>query len=398
MAVINIEEPNKPGLAWLRGALGFRPFFLLAGVVVVLFVPLWLWLLPTAGNPSLYYPDGLNWHRHEMLFGFAAAVIAGFLLTAVHNWTNLPTPTGWPLLGLVILWLAGRWLPFTPLPGLVIAVVDLLFTLILALLLAWPIVRAKQLNNQIFPLILLLLTGANAMVHLEILGVTRNTATTGIMAALLLSTWVVVVMGGRVIPFFIERATQGFERKSWKSIEWLSLATMVLLLVAVFLDLPGGFQAICAFAAALVHLIRLAGWYTHQLWKTPLIWVLWLGYLWMVIGFALHGLALFQQLPMTLAIHAYTVGGLGVLTLGMMARVAIGHTGRMMQLTSVSMVWAFVLVNLAALVRVFLPLVMMKSYIITVMIAGTLWVAGFLIFVIIYWPILTQPRIDNRPG
>ncbi len=392
---MQIDFPQQPVTGYTPFALGFRPFFLAAGLFVILFFPFWLGLLWQGEIISPYYQDSISWHRHEMLFGYTMAVIAGFLLTAVKNWTNLPTPSGLPLALLVALWLAARIAPLTPLPGYVIATLDILFAPILAIAIFIPTWRARQLHNQFFAVILLLIAAANLAIHLELNGITEGIRYPTEQLAPLLMLWILIIMAGRVIPFFIERATQGFERRSWKWIEQLSPISLLLLMGSILL-LPETIWMTALFAT-IIHGIRLSGWYTHQLWREPLIWVLWLGYLWLVLGFGLHALATLGLFPLSSAVHAYYIGALGVLSLGMMARVAIGHSGRMMQLTHRSMAYAFALVNLAALIRIFGPLLPWENHW-PLGIAGTLWLAAFIIFTWVYAPILMKARIDGRPG
>ncbi len=393
---MQIEHSHDPITGYTPFALGFRPFFWAAGVWALIVFPFWLSQLGQTWLISPYYADNIAWHRHEMLFGYVMAVIAGFLLTAVKNWTHQPTPSGTPLALLFLLWLAARIAPLFELPTLITATLDLLFVPLLAWLIALPIWRSRQHNNQVFPLLLLLIGGANLFIHLGMLGVIETDIQRNNTIAALLMLWILVIMAGRVVPFFIERATQDFKRKSWRMIEFLSPATLALLIFAQLTPNPT-FISLAALFAAVVHLIRLMGWYTHQLWREPLIWVLWLGYLWLVIGFALHALALHGVMPLSWALHAYFTGALGVLSLGMMARVAVGHTGREMRLPHSAMIYAFVLINLAALIRVFAPLLPL-SYNWPIGFATAAWCLSFLIFIWFYTPILLKARIDGRPG
>ncbi len=393
---MQIERPQAPITGYTPFALGFRPFFWAAGVLALLIFPFWLSHLWQAIPISHYYGDNISWHRHEMLHGYVMAVIAGFLLTAVKNWTNQPTPSGTPLALLFLLWLAARIAPLFGLPPLLIAVLDLLFAPLVALAIAIPIWRVRQHNNQIFPLILLFIAAANLATHLNLLGFIETDPLHSSTLSPLLMIWILIIMAGRVIPFFIERATTGFERKSWRTIEILSPVTLLLLIAAQF-STSTTLITLAALLAAVVHAVRLMGWYTHQLWREPLIWILWLGYLWLVVGFVLHALAMQGVLPLSSALHAYFAGALGVLTLGMMARVAIGHSGRQMQLPHRAMVYAFVLINLAALSRVFAPLLPL-NYNWSLGLAATAWCLSFLIFVWLYTPILLKARVDGRPG
>ena len=393
-----IEDPAKRAATggWAPFALGFRPFFLAAGVYAVVLMVLWLLVLQ--GHLELGMLSPLVWHGHEMLFGFTVAVIAGFLLTATQNWTGIRTPAGAPLAALFLLWLAGRAVFLVPdLPEGLVALVDLAFLPVLALVLALPILKAKQLHNYPFPLMLLALTAANALVHAEALGWTGSGATVGLHLATYVVVAMMVVMGGRVIPSFTDNKLRTRARR-WKTVEILvPVATIGALLAALFA--PASLvTAVLAGIAATLHVVRLAGWYTHKYWSVPLLWILHLGYAWIALGFALLAVsAAGVSTAAVSALHAFTAGGIGTLTLGMMARVSLGHTGRLLEPAPV-MTRAFVLINLAALLRVALPLVFPGVYAQSMVAAGLAWVVAFAVFVVVYAAVLLRPRVDGKPG
>ena len=283
-----LNPPSRPA-GFAPFALGFRPFFLAAGLFAIVLLGLWLAILQGRIATGPLAPA--IWHGHEMLFGFTVAVIAGFLLTAAQNWTGIRTPSGTPLAALFLLWLAGRLgflVPGLP-PGLV-ALVDLAFLPVLALALAWPIIKAKQLNNAPFPIMLLALAAANAMVHGEALGWTAATASLGLHLAAYVVVMMMVVMSGRVIPSFTDNKLRTHARR-WKTIEWLAPVATLGALVAALLVPDSRLTALLAAIAAAVHLIRLAGWYTGKFWSVPLLWILHLGYAWIALGFALLALS-----------------------------------------------------------------------------------------------------------
>lgn len=379
-------------------ALGFRPFFLLAAVFAVFLIAVWVLTFVNGLALTTYYGQ-VVWHSHEMIFGYTTAVVAGFLLTAVRNWTEMPTPSGSALASMAGLWVLGRVLPFFPavLPGWLIALVDLLFLPALAVGIGLPLLRRGQKRNLIFLVILAAFLVANLLVHLQVLGIAQNAARRGTLLGLNLAVLVIVIMGGRVIPFFTERALQGFVPKRWASIEYLSPGSVVAFLL-VDLILPDSVLAgILAALAGAVNCIRVAGWYTNRYWSVPLLWVLHLGYGWAVVGFGLKAAAALGLVPGQFTLHAFTVGAIGVLTLGMMARVSLGHTGRPLRAVP-SMAVAFVLMSLAAFIRGLLPLLFPQSLIQFVALSGILWLAAFLIFIYVYAPILIRPRIDGRAG
>lgn len=379
-------------------ALGFRPFFLLAGVFAVVLMTLWVLAFVGYRDFENYY-DLIGWHSHEMIFGYAAAVIAGFLLTAVRNWTDIQTAGGPSLAGMAALWLAGRLVPFFPgtFPAWLIATVDLAFLPALAVTLAIPLLLSGQRRNLIFLPLLGALVVADLMVHLELMGYAENSARAGTFLALNLVVLLIVIMGGRVIPFFTERALPGVVPKRWRTIEWSSPATVIAFLIAEIVlpnsMLAGGVAALAAASNA----VRFIGWYTNRFWSVPLLWVLHLGYAWVVAGFGLKALAGLGLVSPQYTVHAFTVGGIGVLTLGMMARVSLGHTGRPLKATT-SVAIAFALVNFAAAARGIFPMVFPGWLPHLVAVSGGLWIAAFAVFLAVYTPILTQPRVDGRLG
>ena len=377
---------------------GFRPFFLLSGIFAVILMSLWVPAFIGGRALSTYYGQ-IGWHSHEMIFGYTVGVIAGFLLTSVRNWTGLPTATGGSLAALVALWLLGRILPFfsATLPGWLISVVDLAFLPALTASIAVPLVRHGEKRNLLFLPLMLGLFAGNLLAHLELLGVIPGVARAGIFLGLYSIILLIVIMGGRVIPFFTERALSGVVIKRQRSIEWLAPVTVIAFMLAELLfphsKVAGGLAGL----AAIINGVRIVSWYSHRYWQVPLLWVLHVGYIWIVVGFFLTAAASLGSIAAQFTVHAFTVGGIGVLTLGMMARVSLGHTARPLKVES-SMVIAFILINLAAVLRGLLPSIFPLWFSQLVILSGILWIAAFLMFAIVYTPILTQPRIDGQRG
>ena len=359
-------------------ALGFRPLYLLAGAYAALSVP--LWALQYAG--WLPGADPL-WHAHEMLFGYAFAVIAGFLLTAVRAWTGLPTPAGAALAAIAALWIAARLL--APFSLLLSSATDALFAVAVAWGIGRPIVASH--NRNWFFIILVLALGAASMAFLAF---SRVALAIGLDVVLL----VMAVMGGRVIPGFTNNAVPG---AGARRIAWLERAALGSVLLLLFLD-GIEFQApLAALAAAALHAARMALWAPIKTRGRSILWILHLSYAWIVVHLALRGLAGFDLAPAVLATHALTVGAIGGLTLGMMTRTARGHTARPLTAGRAE-VAAYALVQAAAAVRVLLPLAMPATYAAAVAISAALWSAAFAVFVFTYAPILSRPRLDGQPG
>jgi len=391
--MIPLQERRVPR-AFSLFNLGFRPFFIAAAVAGAALMAIWLLSWP-ADNPAPYYRTGLYWHGHEMLFGFALAVIAGFLLTAVRNWTSIQTLRGPWLALLVLLWCAGRVTPLLPLSPWIIALSDLLFLPLLGAALAWPILRAGNARNLVFLLLLTGLFAGNLLLHLEMLGMTTTTAATGLHLALYLIVAMLLLMGGRVIPFFTERGLGDFSARRYPLLERLVLPLALLWALCWTLQWQEVALALSAMNLAL-HVWRQQGWLKVRIARIPLLWILHLGYLFIIAGFALQLLSALFDWSATLAPHAFGAGAIGSLTLGMMARVSLGHTGRPLSPPGGISV-AFILMGLAGLLRVLLPLTTVP-YPIALQIAGSCWILAWLLFLLRYAPMLCRPRTDGLYG
>ena len=204
-------------------------------------------------------------------------------------------------------------------------------------------------------------------------------------------------MGGRVIPFFTERGVNGVTTKKWTLIERLSSLSVILIVIGEVFFTDNVIIGYLAMFAAVTNFIRVAGWYSNKIWQVPLVWILQIAYLWIVFGFVIKGWVIFDINESLFAFHAFTVGGIGIMTLGMMARVSIGHTGREMVLSS-WMTLAFILINIAAVTRVIMPMLMPNLYLFFIQFSGWLWISAFIIFFIVYTPMWIRPRVDGRPG
>ncbi|MFZ2452038.1 MAG: NnrS family protein [Methylovulum miyakonense] len=379
-------------------ALGFRAFFVLAGLSALMLIVLWNAIFKGELVHANYFAPNL-WHAHEMLLGYSVAVVAGFLLTAVKNWTGRPTLSGDQLGGLCLLWLYGRILPFYAglLPDSLIALVDFLFLPLLAYRVSLPILQAKQTANLVFVAILLVLAAGNGLVHAQMLGWTNASANTGIGLVLATLVVLILVIAGRVYPFFTERAISGTMVTKNPLIEGLSIASAVLVFALQLAHVSGTGLAAAAVIAALANFARVYGWYVPRIRYVPLLWVLYVGYGWIITGFGLTALVAYQLVLPSLALHAFTVGGIAVVTLGMMARVSLGHTGRALRVSN-AIALAFVLINVAALLRVLLPIALPNWYDWLVYGSTLCWLAAFALFIVVYLPILTQARIDGQEG
>jgi uncharacterized protein involved in response to NO len=378
-------------------ALGFRVFFLLAGFSALALLILWRQM--TQGIIAPPYFTGNYWHAHEMLLGYTVAVIAGFLLTAVSNWTGKITLQGDALVGLSLLWLYGRILPFYAglLPDELIALVDFAFLPSLTFVIAKTLISTKNYKNLIFVGLLGLLMVGNAMIHSQMLEHCENSAAIGIQIVVATIVIMILVIAGRVFPFFTEKGLKGISIPRNPQLDILAIGSAAILFGLQLAGVSGTILALVALTTAALNAWRLAGWFVFRIWFVPLLWVLYLGYGWLILGFIFTAFSAWELVLPSLALHAFTVGGMGVLTIGMMARVSLGHTGRAMKVSNV-MAIAFGLINIAALFRVILPAALFSWSNVLIYCATLAWLAAFALFMFVYVPILTAARVDGKNG
>ncbi len=390
-----IEEPHPvPSGRFALWELGFRPFYLLASVFAAVSIP--LWSLQFAGLLGHAYLAGPVWHAHEMLFGFALAVIVGFLFTAGRNWSNQSTPTGWWLATLAALWLAGRILVLTPF-GWAAAAVNVAFPLAAAVSLAVPLYRARNTRNYVFVGLLTALAVASGLVHLAQLGVMNLPSWAGVQLGLDIVLFILAVMAGRVVPMFTNNGVPRAGATRNAVVERCALASVLVLVAVDLAGLRGSTLAWIAAAACVAHSAR---WLLWKPWRTlgvPLVWVLQLAYLWVPVHLALRALVELGAVPSSAATHALAVGAVGGMIIGMMARTTRGHTGRPLRADRVDIA-CFTLVLCAAVVRVAWPLGMPAQTLAAIQLSALLWAIGFALFAVRYGPMLARSRVDGKPG
>jgi uncharacterized protein involved in response to NO len=395
MAVLLSGQPELPAAGgFALWNLGFRPFYLLAASFSAVSVV--LWAAQVSGYLPAGYLKGPVWHGHEMLFGYTVAIIAGFLLTAVRNWTGESTPEGAPLMALAALWVCGRVLALTPF-GAAAAVVNAAFPLAVAVAIGIPLVRSRNIRNYFFIGLLVMMSALIVAVHLGLHERLNLSPHTALQVGLDVVLLIMAVMGGRVIPMFTNNGVPGAgaARREW--IEKLALGAVIGLLVADLVQLPQTVIAVIAAIGALAHAMRLVLWKPWRTLRTPLVWILHAAYAWIVVHLTLRALTAVDVLGGTIAMHALTTGAIGGLTLGMMTRTARGHTGRPLLADGFELTM-FVLIQMAALIRVFGAMVSPGLYLPGIQISSVLWAAAFGLYAVRYWPVLTRPRLDGRPG
>ncbi len=388
---------------------GFRPFFLGATIYAVLIMAVWLawlggqfswgvpWALPIVGSP-------FAWHAHEMVFGFAVAAIAGFLLTAIPNWTGALPLSGLPLALLFLTWLAGRAVMAVSglLAPAVVAIVDLAFLPLLGSFAAVSLFVRPAPRNLVFLAVVAAFTGANVVYHLAAAGIISVPDEMGSMRfALMLVVLMVSIIGGRIIPAFSHNwlhlnlgAVPMPRRVAWLDVA--SIASIALLALILLVPVPRAVEGGVALAAALLNGARLFLWRGWTTWRAPIVWILHLGYAWLVVGLLLAALAtVTTRIPMVAALHALGAGAVATMILAVMSRASLGHTGRPLTAPPL-IVWAYALITLAALLRVAGALVGSQLYAALLTGAALAWIAAFGLFVVVYAPILTTPRVHTK--
>lgn len=378
--------------------LGFRPFFLFGVVLAALAVP--LWMLGLFAGWSLPVPQGgwLAWHRHELVFGFAGAIISGFLLTAVQTWTGQPSISGRPLGLLAGLWLLGRlswWLP----SGELLLVLNVLFLLAVAAVMGRLLWAVRQQRNYPIVVVLMLLASADALTLFGVLQHNDAWQRQGSLAAVWMVVAMMTLIGGRVIPFFTQRGLLRVAAvQPWPWLDWsLLLGTLVagVLTALGWLLQPSALAGGLLMLLGLGHSVRLCRWFERGLLNVPLLWSLHLAYAWLAVGCVALGLWHWgAPISSSQALHALTVGSVGGLILAMLARVSLGHTGRPLTLPKGFAV-AFVLINLAALLRV---VGVSFTYQPALWLAALCWSLAFAQYIYCYGPMLCRARIDGHPG
>jgi uncharacterized protein involved in response to NO len=384
-------------------ALGFRPFFLLAGLEACAAVALWLCVLagwlpaPAWLTPSL-------WHAHEMLFGLVAAAISGFLLTAVPNWTGTPPVRGRALAALAAVWLAGRAAMALAgsLPPAAVALVDAAFLPALALAVGRPVLAARQTRNAGVVGIVAALAIANVATQLEALGLARGAAPAALHGAVALAILLVATIGGRIVPAFTANAFRASGDaaavRPHGPRDRAALALLALWVATELLAPRTVASGVAALAASGASALRMGGWQTRRTLGEPLLWSLHLGLAWIPVGLAAVAAAdLAGALPWTVGLHALTTGAIGTMVLAVMTRVALGHTGRRLAAPPAATA-AYALVSAAALTRTVGALAWPGATLPVLAVSGGLWIAAFGVFVAAYAPILVGPRADGRPA
>lgn len=386
---------------------GFRVFFLAAGIFAFLAMAIWegyllaqslgtVLDLPTAAPPHL-------WHAHEMIFGYGSAALAGFLMTAVPSWTGAKSAPHRFIAVVAGLWLAGRIAVWTSgaLPSALVAVLDLAFVPVLAANLLTQLIKRPKPQQMIILAILTAYWIANLMLHLEWLGLTADTAWAGLRAGLLTLGAMIMVLGGRVTPGFTRNAMVQSGREDRLPLNPMPLAALAIASaltqpLGYLLGVPETWLAPFALSAGVAGLLRVALW--RGLWTKdkPILWTLHLSYALNALGFLTLGLADLGFASDIAALHLLGIGGVGGMTLAIMSRATLGHTGRAL-IAPRPVALAYALIPLAALIRCLgaeIPAFATPA----VLTAGALWLAAFGLFTAALWPVFWGPRAKRSPA
>ena len=377
----------------------FRPFFIAAGIWATLAVP--FWLLNYFG--IMIVIDNFNillWHQHEILYGFVAAAIAGFILTAIPNWTGRLPIKNKPLAILVFLWILGRvgFLTTAIFGTITTSLMDLPFLIVLVLVIMREIVSGKNWRNLPVIILISFFTLGNILVHLQIHEII-DSAELGIRLSTFVLSILLALIGGRIVPSFTrnwlaQNKANKFPRP-FGNIDKISLISLVVFVFAQVIIPHHQATSLLALLAGLLHGIRFIRWKVWMTLTEPLIWILHVGYMWLCVALVLIGFSgLTDFVPYTSSYHALTVGAFSTMILAVMTRASLGHTGRTIKAT-LGTTTIFIFITIAAILRVYEPFINESGSLI-LSLSGIFWTLSFALFIFIYFPILTQSRKPNR--
>ncbi|MBO1531949.1 NnrS family protein [Psychrobacter sp. F1192] len=394
--------------------LGFRIFFSAGALFAIVTMLLWSFVFTGHTDIDVQALNPLYWHGHEMIYGYALAIVAGFLLTAVQTWTGVKMPHGYKLLGIFVCWLLARmgWAAF----GLgmtvggssasllyIAAGFDMLFVGLMAFTIFRAVLQVKQYKQMGILSKLALLTLGNGLCYWGIVSGDMSLTRIGIYLGFYLIIGLVLTIGRRVVPFFIERGlsagtTEDIKLRNSKAQD---IASLLFFLAFFIVDLfyPNKYLlTITALGVAVVNIVRLKGWYHRRIWRKPLLWSLYIAFAGMCISFVLYALQPWLGYNHSIAMHGLAIAGIGMMTVAMMARVSLGHTGLSIHEPPKTVNAMFFLMVAVFISRVLIPLVDMSQYLLWIMIAQGAWMACFVLFCISYLPLLSRERADGLFG
>ncbi len=373
---------------------GFRPFFALGAFYSMLMLFIWGGYYAGYITPPSFIVDSLSWHAHEMVYGYTLSIIAGFLLTAVANWTAHAPARQLHLLSLCLVWVSGRIVMNVDLglPHWLIYIIAVSFIPALAISLSIPLLKSWNKRNFVFLMLLSILS--ISQICFLVFGIYS-----GVYIALMMVMVMISLIGGRVIPAFTVAALRrtGVEVFQTPQMKMDIAAVLSIILTAICLVmLPDSiFLFVAAMGSAVIHALRISHYHSLKTLSDPMVWILHVGFIWLIAGLFLMGLSGLGIVPISIAIHALTAGAVGSMTLGMMCRVSLGHTGRNLITTKLTLL-GFILIQLAALIRVFGILLLPNLTTELIIASAALWSLSFALYLIIYIPMLVSARPDGR--
>ncbi len=373
---------------------GFRVFFPLGAIGAVLLLPYWVMVISGYSDylPSYFAP--VAWHQHEMIFGVFVPIIIGFLFTAVPNWTGKPSPKGLPLALLGLLWILGRLCVFygAQLPEYIVVIIDVSLLPLAIMGIGPSIFKAGNKRNYFLPVLLIILAGFNLFSHLSALGLIGLDENNFLIASLLFVVMLINVIGGRVAPSFLKNKYPTVEQKSFKAVLPISMISIFSLMICIIWQAPGYITGMFAVIGAISLLVRLWGWKGWIAYKDPLQLILHIGILWIAIGFLLMAYAsLVDDRYIILSYHALSVGAAGSMTLGVMSRAIIGHSGRPIN-NEFILTTIFILISLSAISRIIAPILFVDFYMEFLFASAVCWVLAYLLFLIRFIPVVLKPK------
>ncbi len=379
----------------------YRPFFILATVSSLFYMTLWTAFYTFKLRLNFENISPTMWHAHEMLFGYAIAVLAGFMLTIEKYRFGAVISKKSALIILIILWILARvFISLTQITDIswkIGAILDCLFVLILTIRISYPIIRGKDREKTGLAAHLALIAVSNVVFYLGVLGVLPDGQRLGVYSALFLVISIILLMGRMMIPLFIRSGLDfKFEPRNWRAVDILSLLFFVSFFILELFFTSVKLVSIVSGILALVYSVRLYGWYSNRIWGKPMLWVLFTAYAWIAVGFGLIFLSLFFNIPELPALHSFTYGGIGMMTVGFMSRVTLGHTGRNVFAPPKVVFSIFTVLLAGAVVRVFFPIIDSGNYLLWIAVSQILWILSFLIFAIVFLPMLWKPRIETK--
>lgn len=379
-------------------AMAFRPFYLLAALFGACSILAWLLVLLSIIPAEHLALPAMMWHAKEMIWGYAGAVIVGFLLTAVATWTGQPATRGLPLAVLALLWLVARLAVFLPQELIISTISGTAFFWYAAFLMGQSVWRARNKRNYIAVAALFLFGCLHAAFHLQTLGEHYALLLNAAIAGLVMVAAFISLVGMRIMPFFTAKRLGIAQVSTPQAIALAALFMPMIMAILLANGINNSLTALLGLASGILNFIQVIRWWHKGVLKEPMLWILFVGYAATALGLMAIGLSAWGVSNISLGVHLIGVGGIGLLTLGMMARTALGHTGQAIYPGPASMHFAFKLMLAATIIRACAAVDIWGLYSLCLAVSGGLFAAALLMYALQYAPWLLRPRLDGKPG